>query len=148
MKKLSESIKKSIINEKEQGKSNRKTAKTLGISHTVVANVLKENNLNFNYGKKGRHKSLNKREEAIVVRKFKQGIISNATNGVDFIKNVSTQYVRHLLKTKGVTAHKRIQKPEISKKILKARKKYYLDHKGKTFDHFKNYIFTDDQYIQ
>ncbi len=46
-------------------------------------------------------------------------------------------------KLNSVTAHKRIQKLEISKKNLKTKKKCYLDHKGKTFDHFKNYIFTD-----
>ncbi len=60
-----------------------------------------------------------------------------------FGTNVSDQYVRDLLLKYKLTAHKRIQKPLLTKRHLNARRAYYNTHKGKTYDEFKNYIFTD-----
>ncbi len=73
----------------------------------------------------------------------------NASDGVSFVKSVikkdvSDQHVRNILKSKGLTAHKKIKAPEISSKNIKLCKKFYHEHKGKTFDEFKNFIYTDE----
>ncbi len=92
---------------------------------------------------------LSNAEERYVVRKFAMLEATTSTNGVKILqevtnKNVSRSTVEKTLYKHGFKSYKRRKAPAISKKNLAARKSYYQKHKGKTYDYFKNHIFSDE----
>ncbi len=62
----------------------------------------------------------------------------------DFGIKVSDQYVRNIIYKNGLELYKRPKAPALTKKHLLQRKKFYDAHAGLPFDHYKNYIFSDE----
>ncbi len=73
----------------------------------------------------------------------------NSTQGIQFAqknfdKTVSDQCIRNILHRNEMKTYRRQKTPALNSKHKIAWKNFYLAHKNKTFDEFKNYVFSDE----
>ncbi len=137
------------MKELNTNKSQRLIAKEFSVNEKTVRNIKNKHSIKKVGGKPGRPKKLSVREERLILRDFRNGDLENATEGVRYIqktfsKIVSNEFIRTLLKKNNIKAYHKRKIPFLTKKHLNQRKRYYECHKKKTFEDFKNYVFTDE----
>lgn len=132
-----------------QNISNVQIGRALNISEGSVRNILKEQGVKKSGDRGGRPEVLSDKEKRLVLREFENARCTTAQNGVVFVKNqfdktLSVSYIKNLLHKNGFRSYTQKKMPLLSSKNVKARKKFHIEHNEKTFDAFKNYIFTDE----
>ncbi len=149
MKKIKNDIRDNVVYLAKKGVSNVKNSKVNDISEMSIRRILKERNVNVkkNYG--GRPKKLSNGEERYLLKKFNSMEATNSSSGAKIIqeatnKKVSKSTIKRTLYKHGYQSYKRKKAPLLTKKHINARKRYYEAHKGKSFDEFNNFIFTDE----
>ncbi len=149
MKKIDYQIEQLIVEDHKNGTTGKDNAIKHKVSERTIRRIIKKNNA-VNFGNlPGRPKILNSREDRLLVRKYGNCEIKTSSQGVSLIrditnKEVSKSTIKRRLYSDGYKSYKEKKAHLLSKKNLKARKKYFQTHKGKTYDEFENFIFSDE----
>ena len=102
-----------------------------------------------NNHKRGRPKILTSKEKRHICSKFDRGVLQTSGKGVayaflNYQKKISNSTVKRALYEENFQSYTKKKKPMISPQNIQKRKQFYNQHVGKTFDQFKNYVFTDE----
>jgi transposase len=102
--------------------------------------------------KKGRPKKLTPRDENFIVKEISSGKVPNATKMAKEIEErfdiaVSADTVSRVLKKKGFKSAEKKEKPQLSKKNIKARLEFAKAHEFWTLQDWKRVIFSDETKI-
>ncbi len=149
MKKITEPVENSIIECYKKGITTKNNSIKHNVSERSIRRVVSKNNLTYTGNKTGRPKALSARESRLLIRKYSIHEIKTSSQGVSLIKdisnkNISKATVKRNLYENGFKSFKESKAPHLSRANMKARKKFYETHKGKTYDDFCNIIFTDE----
>ena len=118
----------------EKGNSSRKIARSLGLSQFTVNRVRKRQSHNLDLSKGGCPKVLTEREKRYASRIVNVGGLKTATEvakvlrretGIEMCDNT----LRNALREQGLSSSRKIEKPFLSEKNIKARFQFAQNHK-------------------
>lgn len=151
MGKISQKVKQQLVHLLESGVGHRKISRTLKIPKSTVTWHAKKQGMK-SPPKKGRPKILSERDENFIAKKISSGVVPNATKMSKEIKerfdiSVSRYTISRVLKKKGFKSAEKKEKPQLSKKNVKARFDFAKAHQDWTLDDWKRVIFSDETKI-
>jgi len=107
---------KNVSSHCKSGISMKRIAEKTGVSKTTVFRILKENDVTDLKAKNGRKQKLSKRLKASIIKNFENNQHNTASDAVKWIKKnfnieISTQTIRNINKSGGLTSYKKLKNP-------------------------------------
>lgn len=148
MQELPPSLERSILLMLADGKSSRKIASELFVSHTHVNRVRKLSPVPLPKCRAGRPGTFSDRDRRRFVRLLTSRQFDNASQLRKACSlSVSTQTVRNALKTAGLKAVVKVKRPLLKAKHRKARLNFAHKHLNWTMEDWSQVIFSDETKI-
>lgn len=136
----------------EKGNSSRKIARSLGLSQSTVNRVRKRHSHNLDLSKGGRPRVLTEQEKRYASRLVTVGGLETATEVAKVIRRetgveMCDNTLRNALREQGLSSSKKIKKPFLSEKNIKARFQFAQNHKDWTVSDWERVVFSDETKI-
>jgi transposase len=152
MKQISKNIENDIINNLQNGLSNRETAKRADVSHATVNRIAKKAFPRRVVERKGRPPKLTLRDKHYCVRQITMGGKETAVDVKRSLENdigvsVCNNTVRNVLRDMGIGSIVKPKKPYLSPKNVKERLAWARAHVDWTLDDWRRVVWSDETKI-
>ncbi|KAK9731220.1 hypothetical protein QE152_g13829 [Popillia japonica] len=144
MKKLPDSVKRTVIQKLNEGLSYRQIANSVNVSFGSVKNIADSNKISAPKCRAGRRCLLNDYDRRAVNRLVRSGAVKSGTDIQKKLKN--THGNRELTKL-GFKARRKVKKPLLTKRHHELRLKFAKDHQHWTPEQWANGFWTYESKI-
>jgi transposase len=127
----------------------REISAEMGVSPSTVSNYSKKLNLRNDHTPSGPKKLFSPRSERQILKRFRDGTLTTATEAVDYAKNSlnivsSAETIRRLIKSNGMKVYSRRKKPLLRRTHIQKRLAFARRHKNWTISQWNRVIFSDE----
>ena len=149
---LSREVEKNILSVLHRGCSHREIARSLHVSVGVVHNLCQLHLPNTNRSCGGRPRIMSRAEERTCVLEMVKGRVGTYANAPRQVNQalgiqVSHQTVMHTLVRAGLHSQKKVKKPHLSTKNVKARLEFARIHQHWTVEDSSRVVFSNESKI-